>query len=180
MSHSTSLEEEVQRLSAELLRVSLEVDDLRAASQGLQERLSALEGRMQEAVFEVIPASSSGPSSTTAGYRVGSHREAAARDIGKWIRRCLNGQPRGLSGRERVAERSRLYLVVRNFHHQVFDPPQVFDTWSRAAEEVTQRGQPGDSIFVGLPSKEECRIVVEEAGLQLPASWLLGHDFGHP
>lgn len=105
-----------------------------------------------------------------AGYRVGAEREEAAKAVGKWIRRCLSGQPRGLSGREKINVRSRLYVVAKDFDNQRFDPPLIFESWAQCSDRVCRSGQPGDSIFVGLPSKEECRIAVREAGLQCPAS----------
>lgn len=168
MSRSASLERLVEAVRTEVSHLTIEVGNIRNTLQGVQERLSDLEGRTPDTTFKVV--SEPVAEDRGAGYRVGAEREAAAKDIGKWIRRCLDGVARGLSGRERVTARSRFYLVVQDFHGRRHDPPLVFESWARCAESVACHGQPGDSIFIGLPSKEECRIALREAGLSLPAS----------
>ena len=42
-------------------------------------------------------------------------RERAAEDTGRFFLRCLNGQPRGDSGRHRFALTNRVYVVLREF-----------------------------------------------------------------
>eukprot|EP00438_Fugacium_kawagutii_P028528 Skav222525 [mRNA] locus=scaffold2875:50542:57914:+ [translate_table: standard] len=148
--------------------LTLEVNHLRSDLSSVQQRLSDLEGRTPDTAFELVSSPRPGASAEErgAGYRVGAERESAARSIGQWIRRCLNRQPRGLSGRERISLRNRFYLVAQDFQNNRYNPPLVFETWARCQELVVVSGQPGDSIFVGLPSKEECRIAVREAGFK--------------
>ena len=166
-----TLAEQVQALSTLVRRLDSEVTSLKLQLALAQERLSALEGRTPEetaplSVVAETPLSAS--SSTTAGYRVGAEREAAARSIGKWIRRCLEGQLRGLSGREKVNLQSRIYLVVRDFESRIHNPPLVFNNWRDCSARVTRDRVSGDSIYIGLPTKEEARIAIFEAGLALP------------
>ena len=90
--------------------------------------------------------------------------------IGLWLRSCLNEQRRGLSGRELLPEGNRFYLVVRSFRGEVFDPVLVFDSLSQAVPIVKPLGHPGDSVFIGLPSLQDGRLICEAAGLQWPSN----------
>ncbi|CAE7636023.1 unnamed protein product [Symbiodinium sp. CCMP2456] len=44
-----------------------------------------------------------------------AERAAACREIGLFLRRAVSGQHRGASGRDRLSQQSRLWLVVRDF-----------------------------------------------------------------
>lgn len=167
-----ALREEVDVLRAEL-------SEARVAIASLQERLSSLESRTPGAGGDT-PSEDSGfilasAVEEPAGYRVGTERESAAREIGQWVRRALAGQRHGLSGRQRITLSSRLYLVFKDFDLQEYNPPLVFWKWSDCRELVTRGGQPGDSIFVGLPSKTEARLVCSAASLRVPESLTHGH-----
>ena len=96
-------------------------------------------------------------------------RAEASRSIGLWIVRCLEDQPRGLSGRERIRQASKLYIVVRSFDLTIYNPPRVFSSWQEARRLTHRGGQPGDSIFVGLPSKAEVKLALATAGLEVPS-----------
>lgn len=52
------------------------------------------------------------------------------------------------------------------------NPPLIFFTWTEAKPlcVCVLRGQPSDSIFIGLPSKEEARVAISAAGLEFPAA----------
>lgn len=169
----------VEDLQAALAELRLEVGQLRNQLSSVQERLSTLEGRTPGEA-EDSASSVSGfefldlPSES--GYRVSAEREEASRQIGRWVRRALRGQSRGLSGRERITQSSRLYLVFKDFDLQVHDPPLVFHRWGDCREVVARGGQPGDSIFIGLPSQAEARIVCGEAGLRVPESLAHGRS----
>lgn len=170
----------VQRLERELASLRLEVGALRG-------RVEALEGSAaQDSVsdFSLIteqPAPNSntlpsgesriaGGESRIAGYCVGTAREEICRSIGQWLRRALSGLPRGPSGRERIDLASRFYLVCRDIHGNDHNPPLFFSSWKAAKDLCFHRGEPGDSVFIGLPTKTEEVICVEAAGLQLPPS----------
>ena len=168
-------------LQAGELTVEQEVECLRQTVIQLCDRLAALELevtslRQARALPASSPASAarSPPSSPAAatGSALTAERLAAAKDIGRWIVRCLNSELRGLSGRERIPQASRLYLIVRNFAGEIFDPPLVRTSWRDTSALVSPQGQPGDSIYVGLPTKEEARLAVREAGLTVPPALL--------
>lgn len=162
-----SAEVDLLRRGLELLRV--EVEELKETVRSLQERLSSVESRTPQEEFELLP-SVSGTTVTEAGYTVGSERQAIAREIGVWIRRALQGLRRGLSGRERISQSSRYYLVFRDFDLAVHDPPLLFTSWAACKVVVIQRGQQGDSLYIGLPTREECRIVCTSASCSLPSA----------
>lgn len=99
-------------------------------------------------------------------------REAVCRGIGQWVRRCLEGQFRGPSGRDRIPLQSRFWVVVRGIDNREYDPPLVFSSWSSAKGLVKIGAQTGDSIFYGVPSKREAQISVEAAGLSWSGDFL--------
>ena len=162
MSQRAVSREEFDRVVGELASLRLQVQELQAR----------LESGSSQTEFEVISSVAS-PASTGAaalGADLPEARVQAAEQIGRWIRRALDQQRRGLSGREKVDLASRLYIVVRDISGNTFNPPKVFDTWSGAKHLVTLDRQYGDSIFVGFPSKAEARIALGVAGLQIPAA----------
>ena len=169
-----ALADQVQTLTSLVRRLETEVLQLKRQLAATQERLTLVESRTQGGLAVAPEVASAGSEvetaatqsgSTAAGYQVGSERETVARGIGKWIRRCLRGELRGLSGRERINLQSRIYLVVRDIQGQVHDPPLVFDRWKRCAEVVIIGKDSGDSIYIGRPTKTEARIALSEAGL---------------
>ena len=96
-------------------------------------------------------------------------REAIAEEIGRFLHRCISGQHRGASGRDKNPLGSRLWLCVRDYHGQIYTPVRVFRTWSSCKLLCKPNGQdPGDSVFVGVPSEREGRKAVETAGLVWP------------
>lgn len=97
-----------------------------------------------------------------------AQRERIAQGIGAFFQRSLAGDHRGTSGREHLRLASRLWVVVRSIHGEVFSPVRIFRSWARAKEVVKIGSSAGDSIFVGLPSEREARICVEAAGLLYP------------
>jgi hypothetical protein len=158
----TGASAEVELLRQELLLLS---DRVRT----LEVQLAAL--RLRSPSAPASPSASAPASSSGGGYSgsaLSADRLAAAQDIGEWIVRCLNNQQRGLSGRERISQASRLYLVVRDFSGTVRSPPLVLFNWRDTSAIVSPHGQPGDSIYIGLPTKEEARLVLRTAGLSIP------------
>lgn len=147
-----------------------ELAELRLQCASLQSRIEAVEDRLGGASeFEVVSHPSSS-AAAAAGADLPEARVQAAERVGAWLRRCLNDQPRGLSGRETVDLASRVYIVARDSSGTRFDPPKILSTWASTKPLVLVGGQPvADSIFVGLPSKSEARIALLAAGLQLPA-----------
>ena len=96
-------------------------------------------------------------------------REEVARGIGAFLKRSLNGEPRGSSGRDRVALGSRYYILVRDKAGHVYrDPVQIHSRFSRVKEVCCVGRDWGDSIFVGIPSLREAQTAVFAAGFGWP------------
>lgn len=94
-----------------------------------------------------------------------AQREDLAEGIGAWIRRSLNGEHRGTSGRDRNPLQSRLWIVARSIEGEDFNPPLIFKSWTAAKALVKRGPETGGSIFVGIPSEREAVRVVRSAGL---------------
>ena len=163
--------------ASEVESLRRELASLRALVGDLSLRVEALESQPEFSVVGNSPPSSPGvrtapepsPVGVTASS-LGPERVAAAQSIGAWLKRCLEGQRRGLSGREKIQQASRYYLVVRDSAGTDCNPPLVFTSWQETKNRVHVQGQPGDSIFVGIPTKEEGRIALLAAGLSVPAA----------
>ena len=96
-------------------------------------------------------------------------RQAAAISIGRFLRRCLNGEPRGESGRSRINLSSTVYILCRDFEGRCYNPPQLHPSYGSISPLVKRGGRFGDSVFVGLPSRWEAKLSVETAGLIWPS-----------
>lgn len=97
-----------------------------------------------------------------------TEREAIAREIGQFLARCLAGQHRGSSGRDRNPLASRFWLVARDFEGQILTPVRVFRSWGGCKALVKSKQDCGDSVFVGLPTETELKIACAAAELQYP------------
>ena len=145
--------------------------------EGLQRRVSVLEGQGTTSAaasvssFELVVPEPGTGSAAAAASALSSERLQASRLIGAWIKRCLRSEPRGLSGREKIALASKFYVVVHGFDLVIYNPPKVFASWSEAKALTHHLGQPGDSIFVGVPSRAEVRAVLAAAELEIPAAF---------
>ena len=113
------------------------------------------------------PASVTSLQSVPASQRITwEEREEICDSIGQWVLRCLSGEHRGTSGRDRNPVSSRYWLIFQDYESVRYNPPLVFARWC-SAKALVKRGQDtGVSIFVGLPSERECVRVVRGAGLQ--------------
>ena len=128
---------------------------------------------VSSASFELIAGTSSaaGDAATVAASELSVDHIEAASSIGAWVKRCLAGELRGLSGREKIPLASKYYLVFRSADLATHNPPLVYTTWRDTKAKVyTGDNQPGDSIFIGLPTKAEARLVVQGAGFSEPAA----------
>lgn len=159
--------------SADLESLQSAVVEIRVLLGELSLRVSELEARLPVATSAAAAPSgstSADPGIPAAASALGAERVSAAQSVGDWLVRCLEGRHRGLSGRERVKQPSKFYLVVRDNTGTVHNPPLVFTTWRDTRDRVHIEGDPGDSIFVGLPTKEEGRIALLRAGLTVPSA----------
>ena len=84
-------------------------------------------------------------------------RQRVADDIGAYIQRCLAGNNRGSSGRERVNLSNRIYVIARDAAGNLYDPVRVENTWRDSA--WTCAGTP--SLHLQVP-------------ILTTASWLFG------
>lgn len=100
-----------------------------------------------------------------------AQREALCERIGSFLRRSLEGDHRGSSGRDLNPLASRYWLVARGIDNTLYDPPRVFRTWGSAKGLVKRGSEVGNSVFVGLPSEHEVTLVVQAAELRLPAAY---------
>jgi len=152
----------------------------------LEDRVNRLEGNQGSSTYEFVseapsevPVSSYLPVVSTAAQSsqlpvapivppLDRQRRSILECIGRWIRACLDGRRRGLSGRERIPEANRIYLCFRDFVGRLYNPVRVTYTFQQIVPLVKPQGEPGDSIFIGLPSLEDGRLVCEAASVAFP------------
>lgn len=170
-----SLESEVRRLRQSLVGLRAEVS-AEASLAGSVSQIS--EGDRSSSYTQVATPTAPGASVRSSGStrppvsaaclgRVvlsWADREAVCRRIGEWVRRCLEGQFRGPSGRDRIPLQSRFWVVARAIDNTEYYPPLVFSNWSSAKTLVKIGAQTGDSIFYGVLSKREAQISVDLFG----------------
>lgn len=113
-------------------------------------------------------ASQGSESGLTAGI-TWKQREEVADEVGLFLARAISGVHRGTSGRSKVPIASSLWIIVRDFQGQIYDPVKVVRSWTscRILCKPDNRSC-GDSVFVGLPTEQECRRAVAIAGLSWP------------
>ena len=97
-----------------------------------------------------------------------AERRQVCASIGAFFVRALAGAHRGSSGRRRNPLASRYYLVAKDCRGNTFNPPLLFSSFGAAERVVKVNGILGDSIFCGVPSLWEARLVALEAGLLPP------------
>ena len=100
-----------------------------------------------------------------------SSRGAACREIGLFLRRCLAGEHRGQSGRDRLPGGSRFWLVARDYSGVVFSPVRVFSRFADCKQIVKVGSDLGESVCIGLPSRGDVIAVCAAADLLLPPQW---------
>ena len=90
-------------------------------------------------------------------------------EIGHFLSQCLQGAHQGSSGRELLPNSNRIWIVVRDFEGLIYTPVRVFRNWTPEKRLVKPNNvNPGDSIFVGLPSGREARRVVHLVQIAWP------------
>lgn len=99
-----------------------------------------------------------------------TERERIARDIGLWLRKCLAGENRGPSGRDKLRGfASKYYLVCKDFTGKSVEGGLVVLTRFSAVKEICYRkGSWGESVFIGLPTIREGKIAALSARLHWP------------
>ena len=95
-------------------------------------------------------------------------REAICDEIGEFIKRSLDGDHRGASGRDRLRLPSRIWLVFRDYEGLCYKPGRVCRSWQICKNLVKRGDGIGDSVFVGFPSEREARRVAGRSGVGWP------------
>lgn len=103
-----------------------------------------------------------------AAYYTDEERRLIAISAGRFIRRALDGDHRGTSGRENLRLQSRVYLLFRDHSGNLYNPVRVFDSLSSLNSLVRPRGDLGDSVFIGFPTRWEAKVCAEEASVGWP------------
>ncbi|CAE7270722.1 unnamed protein product [Symbiodinium sp. CCMP2592] len=102
------------------------------------------------------PLQASGPAAVQAAPALPrSERDNACREIGLWITRALAGDHRGASGRDRIAQASKYWIVFRGFEGENFDPPRAFTAFAKAKTLCKRQADCGQSVFIGLPARAD-------------------------
>ena len=112
------------------------------------------------------------PSSSQSGSALLPLTEAErlliAQEAGQFLRRCLNGEIRGTSGRERIGLSSRYYILVRDYVGHFYNPVEVHRTFATIKPLVKRGSDCGTSVFIGWPSLKEAKACVAVAELTWP------------
>lgn len=157
------------------LRLEESLVQLRELVEQLERRVSALE--LARSDFELVHSEAGARSESQVPSQVpitSRHRERILLSIGRWLKSALEGNRRGSSGRDLLPEESCVYLVLRGFDGNVFDPVVVTSTYRTIVPLVKQDGNPGDSIFIGLPSVQDAQIVCRSADVAWPGGFADG------
>ena len=162
--------QEFASLADELEDLRQQLAVLRVDKEQLESRVAELEDEAAQRSYSVISECSSAVPVLPIQEDLPADRIEIAHRIGAWLRRCLDGRARGLSGRESLKQASSLYLVARDIKGNLFDPPKVCDSWAGTKPLVSNKGHLGESVFIGLPTKAESKIVVTAAGLRMPTA----------
>ncbi len=157
------LEDQVRQLLERVAQLEIRVAELEAEKEDQFELVS-------EVAATPTVAAASAPVLPIAATPVPTinPRLGILQDIGKWIKGCLEGNRRGLSGRDRLKESNSIYLVFKDFAGKFYNPPVIFYRWAEVSRIVKPRGDPGDSIFVGLPNADDVTVVAAAAGVSAP------------
>lgn len=171
----------VKSLRDQVQELSITVAELQIKNEELADRVAELEAKNSSTSeqYELVSNLSTTKScaSVPAKLPLSASSESleparieCAQQVGSWLRRCLAGQHRGSSGRDRVKLQNKVYLVVRDKDHRIYNPPLVLHSWVETKGLVWCGRSPGESIFVGLPSLKEARIAISAANLEVPSA----------
>ena len=87
-------------------------------------RVAELE-RHAQAASASVPLASSPPGSPRNCLRAAASAQrqvpSGLDEVGRWVSRSLDDSYRGSSGRERLPLSSRVYILARDYHNQVYD-----------------------------------------------------------
>lgn len=100
-----------------------------------------------------------------------TEREAVSGDVGRFLARAVAGDHRGSSGRDRIRQSSKFYIVCKTYSGEVHtNPVRIFTKFSDVKACCSRNGDWGPSVFVGLPSQREVSVCLAAAGFTRPAT----------
>jgi hypothetical protein len=162
-------------LCSQIQNLSLRVSDLERRADRAENR-SETGGSNSE--FELISGGASvaaqpaSPSATDPGEVFLSDTEGRrklAEGIGRFLLRCVRGEHRGTSGRDRLKLQNRLYVILADFEGNLLSDPQVEFSFAPVKALCKRGGDPGRAIFVGFATKWEAKVALQSAGLTVPS-----------
>ena len=161
--------------------LAAEVRDLKLLVADLSARVRKLELEQESfKEFELVSSSAAGstepvPQAAEVAYPVPTEQEKILIGVGKWIRDRVQGLGRGLSGREKIPQQSRIYLLFKDFDGKVYNPARLFFRW-RDLEPLVKRPTGdsrqdfGTSVYIGLPNQADGKLVCRSAGVEWPSA----------
>ncbi|CAE7657117.1 unnamed protein product, partial [Symbiodinium necroappetens] len=155
---------EVSSLRSEVLRLQARVAELEDLNQGFALVDSSEAAGASSSIASARDPSASAALPSTAASAPPSDRDRVVicKRVGEFLRRALDGGHRGASGRDSLELASRHWVVIRDFQGRVHSPPLVFSRFSDC-KALVKRGQDvGDSVFIGLPSKGDIKVALQE------------------
>ena len=97
-----------------------------------------------------------------------AERRRIAEEAGAFLRRSLDGDHRGGSGRSRLPLPSSVYILARDISGVLYNPVKVFRDFSVLRPFVKRQGACHDSVFIGFPTVWEAKVCARAAQLSWP------------
>ena len=91
-----------------------------------------------------------------------------ARGCGAFLKRALEGDFRGGSGRDRLRLPSEVYVVLADFSGFRVSPPKVIQNWAECRSLCKSGGSCGKAVFLGFATKWEAKEALATAGFAWP------------
>ena len=113
-----------------------------------------------------------GSSEANPGPSTSEFRVSLAGELGRFLAGRLSGQALGASGRDRLHLSSKCYMICRDYAGFTHSPPLVVTSFARVRElcfSAASRQDCGESVFIGVPSQAEVRLVLSAANLPCPS-----------
>ena len=102
-------------------------------------------GAAQGSEFELVSNARPSPKATgsqvLSSAGVSGERREIARGMGRWLERCVAGEIRGPSGRDRINVPSKLYIAVRGIHLKAHSSPLSAFSLGRKPRASVVRGR---------------------------------------
>ena len=113
-----------------------------------------------------------GSSRANPGAPTSQYRTSIAREVGRFLRRALDGGHLRTSGRSALNFSSRYYVVLSDFQGRRCAEPCIFTSFAPCKALCLRGPDRGRSIFVGLPTQAEVAEALRAADLSWPSGGL--------